>query len=261
MPSVTKLSLGKSKITYPAKEVYAWHYENILSEIQLKNLTAVFEKKFDEPDINWDKTLYSFNGRVHGSIRQRTMGEQRYVKIFDITQDKEYYYQTADTVFQWGQQQLAEKTHPAMNTVIQLLLKSEPMAAEYGKWICHRAHINNMYWDQILAIHVDTDPALYNVDLPDSKQFSCTVYLDELTKGGQLWADTEPDGFVYTPRANTAIMFNGATFTHGVNCNQDEFKRIRKAYTMRFAHVDTLLLPGHPDRFLYKPVFPDQVTA
>lgn len=261
MPSVKKLYIGKSKLfNIEGNEIYAYLVEDLLSAGDLSALTTAFSHQFSNQDLIWDKTLINFNGRVHGMGRQRTMGRQRYVKIFDVTQHPNYYHQTPDTVYNWANELALETLPPIFYKAIKILEGMGALADEPGKWVTLRSHINVHEWEHYLEAHVDQDPSLFSCEYEDSRQYSVTVYLDELSLGGEFWGDTDT-GFVYKPRINSALMIPGNKFVHGVNANMDEHKRPRKAFTVRFAHVDTLYLPGHPDRCLYEPALMDHITA
>jgi len=256
VPDINKLYLGK----FDDAEIYGYLIQDLLKPGDLSALTTAFTQQFNNRDLIWDKTLINFGGRVHGMGRQRNDGKQRYVNIIDVSQDPMYYYQTADTVYSWADNLARETLSPIFYKVIKLIESLGPLGQEPGKWVMLRSHINVHEWEHCLEAHVDMDLNLFNCEHYDSKQYSTTVYLDELSLGGEFWAPTDI-GFVYKPKANTALMIPGNKFMHGVNANMDEHKRPRKAFTVRFAHVDTLYLPGHPDKCLYKPAFMDQITA
>lgn len=261
MPDVRKLYIGKSKLfKIYGEEIYAYLIENLLTSADLLALTTAFSHQFNNQDLIWDKTLITVSGRVHGMGRQRTMGKQRYVKIFDVSQHPDYYHQTAETVYNWTEDSVRETLPPIFYKVIKIIEQLGALADEPGKWVALRSHINVHEWEHFQEAHVDQDPSLFSDIYENSRQFSVTIYLDELTLGGEFWGDTDI-GFVYKPRINTALMIPGNKFVHGVNSNMDEFKRPRKAFTIRFVHVDSLYLPGHPDRCLYKPAYMDQITA
>ena len=259
MLNVKKVYIGKPKYL-PGQGVYGYLIENLLTPDGLQSLLSAFNQKFMPRGLEWDKTLVTHNGRVHGMGQQRQDGAQRYIKIFDVPEHNEYYYQTKDTVYNWAHDVLIDQLPPIFYKTIKIIENNSALGEEPGCWVPVRAHINVHEWDHLLAAHTDMDMGLFNCDHYDSKQYSVTVYLDELTLGGEFWADTDV-GFVYKPQANTALMIPGNKFVHGVNANQDEFKRPRRAYTMRFVHVDTLYLPGHPDKCLYRPASMDQITA
>ena len=64
--------------------------------------------------------------------------------------------------------------------------------------------------------------------------------------GGELWS---PNGFVFKPKENSALLVNGHQAIHGVNVNMNTEPRL--AFTLRIAHKDDLFLPGSKDKFLY----------
>ena len=92
---------------------------------------------------------------------------------------------------------------------------------------------------------------MYNKDIRDARMKSLTCYFGEVGLGGEFWAPTENGGFVYKPKSNTAIMFNGNQIHHGVTANMDPSTEIRLAFSTRWVHKDDLYLPGHPDKHLY----------
>ena len=256
MQNTTNLYLGK----FNDVEIHGYLIEELLTPADLSRLTTAFIQQFNNRDLIWDKTLINFGGRVHGMGRQRNDGKQRYVNIIDVSQDPEYYFQTADTVYEWADNIARNTLSPIFYKVIKIVESLGAVGQDPGKWVMIRSHINVHEWEHCLEAHVDMDMSLFNCEHEYSKQYSVTVYLDELSLGGEFWAKTDI-GFVYKPRTNTALMIPGNKFVHGVNANMDEHRRPRKAYTMRFAHVDTLYLPGHPDKCLYQPSSMDQITA
>ena len=132
-------------------------------------------------------------------------------------------------------------------------IKTFPPFNEYqaSDWIATRGLINVLCYDQLLTYHYDTDNSIYNAPMDDVTQYSITIYLNEVSHGGEFWIDSDPI-FLYQPVENTAFIFNGGCALHGVNANKDEQHRTRKAITFRIVHKDSLLLLGSPDKFLYK---------
>jgi hypothetical protein len=64
---------------------------------------------------------------------------------------------------------------------------------------------------------------------------------------------------VYRPVPNSAFVFNGGVALHGVSKNLDKDRNTRKAITFRLINVDSLLLPGDPDKFLFKTQSLDEI--
>jgi hypothetical protein len=225
--------------------------ENVLSPVEFEALTKFWDQ-FHGHALDWDKTVYYFKGRAHATANQRTFNTHYDRVIFDLTASPEWQYQTPETICDWSNRQLATTVHPR---IIQLFekIKTFPPFNQYpsNEWIPTRGLINVLIYDQLLTYHYDTDTAIYNAPMDDVNQYSITIYLNEVSYGGEFWVDSDPP-FLYQPVANSAFVFNGGCALHGVNTNKDEQQRTRKAVTFRIAHVDSLLLPGSPDKFLYK---------
>jgi len=224
---------------------------NILTPEELDGLTKFWEQ-FHVPGLDWDKTIYFHKGRAHATANQRAFGTHYDRKIFDLPESPEWNYQTPESIYEWSNSKLATSVHPRIIQLFQKV-KTLPPFNEFSpdQWIPTRGLINVLVYDQLLAYHTDSSSALYKGSVNDSNQYSITIYLNEMSHGGEFWVDSDPP-FVYKPVTNSAFVFNGGVALHGVNMNKDHEQRTRKAITFRIAHVDSLYLPGSPDKFLYK---------
>ena len=225
--------------------------ENLLSPTEFDSLSKFWEQ-YHTHGIDWDKTVYFFKGRAFATANQRTFNTHYDRIIFDLTHSPEWQYQTPETIVEWTKDNLINTVHPRIYQLIEKI-KTLPPFNEYqaSDWITTRGLINVLIHDQLLTYHYDTDNTIYDAPMDDVNQYSITIYLNEVSHGGEFWIDSDPP-FLYRPVANTAFIFNGGCTMHGVNTNKDEQQRTRKAVTFRISHKDSLLLLGSPDKFLYK---------
>lgn len=175
---------------------------------------------------------------------------KRYQNVmFDFTLDKQWYYQTVDTVNDFINTKMLEIS-PLYYKFINHLKKVEPFSLEPNKWVCYRQHLNVMETGASLALHLDGNSIHYKTPSPaEARTASVTFYMHDHVEGngGELWSI---NGFVFKPKSNSLIiLMTGANSFHGVTANMNE--RVRLAFTTRWAHVDDLFLPGHPNKCLY----------
>lgn len=170
--------------------------------------------------------------------------------MFDFTMDPLWYHQTVDTVNHFCNMKNLEIS-PLFHKFINTVKKIAPFSDEPNKWVCYRQHLNVMDTGASLSLHLDASSTHYNTPSPaEARTASATFYMyDHIEgKGGELWTY---NGFVFKPKANSLIILTtGANAFHGVTANMNDF--VRLAFTTRWAHVDDLFLPGHPDKCLYK---------
>lgn len=175
--------------------------------------------------------------------------------VFDLTFLKDWYHQTSDTIKFWSDTKIKDTVSPIFYKCIKTVENLEPFNENKDDWIFYRMHLNYLSYQHSLQVHIDSAPHLtnvkndpYTIDHRDARMFSITFYLyDHVPNmGGELFT---PYGFIYRPKANTALAINGHQALHGVAQNMDQTPR--HAFTMRIAHKDDLFLPGHPSKFLY----------
>jgi hypothetical protein len=225
---------------------------NLLTPSEFDALSKFWDQ-FHVPGLDWDKTIYYHKGRAHATANQRSFGSHYDRKIFDLPEAPEWNYQTPETIYEWSNDKLSTTIHPRIIQLFQKVIQQLPPFNEHPaeKWIPTRGLINVLIYDQLLSYHTDSSATLFNRSVNDAIQYSITIYLNEVSHGGEFWVDSDPP-FVYKPMANSAFIFNGGIALHGVNANMDHEQRTRKAITFRICHVDSLYLPGSPDKFLYK---------
>ena len=165
--------------------------------------------------------------------------------MIDLSFEKEWYYQTVDTIKAWSDSKLQEKLNPHILRTLQFIENLEPFNTK--DYVFNRIHINYLAPDKMLGLHRDGGQLIFNSNT-DEINHSVTVYLYDHVEGlgGEFWS---PCGFVYKPKANTALVVNGQQSTHGVTQNIADFPRL--AFTIRASHKSSLYLPGHPDKFLW----------
>lgn len=170
--------------------------------------------------------------------------------IYDLTFNEDWYYQTKDTIKDFTISNIRDKVSPIFQKCIHRIENLHPIFKEKDDWIFYRLHLNYLKYDTLLELHYDANPILSNkgIDHSGCRFNSITFYLYDHVEGmgGELWSS---NGFVYKPKANSAIMINGNQSMHGVTANMNTDPRL--AFTMRVAHKDDLYLPGHPSKYLY----------
>jgi hypothetical protein len=225
----------------------AYLYHNLLTESEFNSLLAYYEQ-ISVYGVDYDQSSYTFKGKTYYTANQRQFGTHYDRKIIDLTDYKEYYYQTPETIAEWAKHTIGTNVHPRIFKIIEKIKMLEPFNRDPEKYIILRGLTNVIVHEQVLSIHTDQDPGIYKVPLYEADEYSITIYLNTVSHGGEFWIDGDP-GFVYKPIPNTAFAFRGGSVYHGVNKNLDENKNTRKAVTFRLAHIDSLYLPGTPDKF------------
>lgn len=194
-------------------------------------------------------TQFDYYGKNIKIIKNKTNDREQNV-IFDLMFEDEYRYQTNDTVYTWGKNKLSETVSPVFLKVLHVIENFPPFKDERNVWLPHRLHINYLKNEKFLGLHIDNSPTYFKTKHSvEARQYSFTCYLADHVEGlgGEFWT---PEGFVYKPKRNTAILIPGNKFYHGVTQNISDIPRL--AFTIRYVHVDDLELPGHPDKFLYR---------
>lgn len=200
--------------------------------------------------FNTHRTIFNFNDQRIKIISHAQNGRKQHI-MWDLVVDPEWFYQTKDTIKEWSTKKYMDIANPLFSMYVRKFEAVEPLNKEPENWIPFRLQLNEIIYEKWLNAHVDTDCVMYNKDIRDARMMSLTCYFGELAYGGDFWAPTEGGGFVYKPKPNTAIMFNGNQIVHGVSSNMDPDKKVRLAFSTRWVHKDDLYLPGHPDKHLY----------
>ena len=251
MTSVAKLEIPVTpRYNHRVTKTTGYLYENILTKIEFDSLLKYWEQ-FHVHGVDWDQSIYYYKGRAHATANQRSFGTLYDRKIFDLTEDPNWYYQTPDTIVAWAKNAVAQRVHPRITQIFEKIKTLPPFNECPDKWVLVRGLINVLIYDQLLTYHVDGAPEIFNAPMDEVTEYSFTIYLNTVSHGGEFWINGDP-GFVYKPVPNSAFAFPGGHILHGVNQNKDENQTTRKAVTFRLAHVDSLNLPGDPDQFVIK---------
>jgi len=263
-PTVTEIKIPVFPRYTPESEITGYLVENVFSESDFQHLTRFWEQSSGR-GVDWDKSIYYYKGKARGVANQRNFFERYDRKLVDLPEHADWPYQTPETIHDWAYEMIAQNVNPIILKLASRLINCKPFADDKDRWIPQRIILNFMQPGQCLGAHFDSEPSFYNRPMEQVNQYSVTVYLNELSCGGEFWIDGNPDagypGFCYKPKPNTAFIFNGGYTWHGVNENKDENGTDRKAFTIRFAHIDSLFLPGSPDGFMFKNNLISQITA
>lgn len=227
-------------------------YEELFDQHYFLKLKKYVESIFSKTKTTTFKTqgaTVHFEGKKHRLVFNKTAHREQHV-MFDFSFDKEWYYQTPDTIKEWSTYKLNSEVSPFFSSYIHKIQSLPPYNLDASNWIPLRLHMNVLKYGNCLALHHDGSPFLYN--LSTVRLHSLTFYLyDHIENcGGELWT---LNGFVYKPKQNSAILLeNGSRVMHGVSANMNPEQKTRLAFTCRFVHKDDLFLYGHPDKHLYK---------
>lgn len=224
---------------YIYKNVYpSYLFSNIQNTIQSiieQRNTKSFMMSGTEIFIN-DKSIKLVN---------HAQNKREIIVLFDLTFEKEWFYQTNESIKSWADDKLKSQLAPQFLKTISILENTEPFTNK--DYVFYRGHINYLAPNECLSLHRDAAELIYN-DNTENTDYSITFYLYDHQEGlgGEFWS---PNGFVYPPKANTALLLNGRKVTHGVTTNASDIPRL--AFTLRAAHKNNLHLPGHPDKFIW----------
>lgn len=238
---------------YNNERLNGYLYENVFDNnlfVALKNqVERIFYNSTTHTFLT-HTTIFSVGDESKKIISHAENDRKQHV-LFDLSFEPEYYYQTVNSIVSWSNQKIKNSLSPVFTKCIQTFNNCEPMNKD--EWICFRLHLNVLEFENFLSMHFDTGNLMYNTrNSQSARAFSVTYYLDDHIPGcgGELFS---VNGFNYKPKKNCAIAINGNSVMHGVNANNHPDKKTRLAFTMRFAHIQDLFLPGHPDKCLYKP--------
>lgn len=195
-------------------------------------------------------TIFSINDKTKKIVSHGQNDREQHV-MFDLFFEDDYMYQTSDTIKEWGVNKYRSQLSPILFKTIDHFYDYKPFVLEKNKWLCTRMHLNVLKYQKCLSLHFDGGHIMFNTFSGNyARALSITVYLEDHIEGcgGELFT---VNGFLFKPKQNCAIGINGNKILHGVNMNMKPDQKTRLAFTMRFAYIDDLYLPGHPTKFLY----------
>lgn len=249
-PTVTPIEISITpRQEFNVTTVTGYLIKNVLTPKEFQSLNAYWERTHVH-GVDYDRSTYLYKGKTYATANQRNFGETYDRKIFDLAENPDWYYQTPETMCAWAWEQAALSIHPVVMQIFEKMKTLPPLNEEPDKWVLMRGIINVLMYNHHLANHFDGDPSLFHSTMDQSREYSITIYLNEVSLGGEFWVYGEP-GFIYKPVANSAFIFSGGSALHGVNANMDAEQKTRRAITFRVGHVDSLHLPGSPDQFLF----------
>lgn len=225
-------------------------YDNVFEESFLNTLTKNIQNIITVTNKNTfftHNTVFSIENKKRKIVSHQQNGREQNV-IYDLTFDKEWYYQNTNTIKEWSDNKIKEQVSPIFQKCIRKIESLPPAINNIDDFIFYRCHINYLSYQKLLSLHFDGNPILYSRDQKKVRMYSFTFYLYDHIEGlgGELWTI---NGFSYKPKKNSAILINGNQVLHGVTMNMNKDPRL--AFTVRLIHKEDLFLPGHPDKYLY----------
>lgn len=227
-------------------------YKNVFDEKFFNLLKRAVLNLLDNKHLTFatHRTTFNFEGESKKIVSHRQNSREQEV-VFDMTFEKDWWYQSKDTVKDWSNEYLRRNVNPVFYKYLHFFQNQYPYNEEPNVWIPFRMHINVLKYSRFLALHLDMNEQYFTVPAEDARAKSLTYYFDDHIDGygGEFWTDT---GFVFKPKRNHAISINGNETLHGVCANMNPNGLPRLAFTVRWAHKDDLYLPGSPDKAMYK---------
>lgn len=225
-----------------------WVYKDILEQKRMSLFDHYIRQSLDgDTRINVEGRKFELYGQQVNLAG--TAFRHNYIKIWSLLDYKEYYYQTADTVYDWYQSKLADLA-PGLRQLVDVVKDNVEVFKDKGPVIPLRFFVNVFPAGQAMDLHIDGTKESLNIDLEEGDLWSATYYLQVPKVGGELWFPNTD--FSFRPEVNSLAIFNGNKFYHGVKgVPHDDLDRI--SITIRYAAVNEMFWPGHPDKFLYKP--------
>lgn len=253
---ITEYIEDTASIHWFEKKIHAYVYVDVFDESffnKLKNAISALFRTNKSTTYKTHRTTFMVENESYKIVSHGTNNREQQV-VYDLTFEDQWFYQNRDTVKEWSNNWLMNNINPVFYRYLQFFEKQKPFNYQPDHWVPFRWHANILSYDKFLSLHFDMNDQYFNTKSACyARAVSVTFYLYDQKEntGGEFWSES---GFVYRPRANTGICVNGNEVQHGVNANMDpDATKIepRLAFTTRWAHIDDLLLPGHPDKLLY----------
>lgn len=200
------------------------------------------------------RTTFNYDGQSKRLVSHKQNDRDQEV-VYDMTFEREWWYQTKDTIKEWSEEYLRRNVNPIFYKFIKFFEQQPPFSEDKDCWIPTRLHINVLEYGKFLLIHADMNDQYFNTtSMSDARGRSLTFYMQDYVEGygGEFWTDI---GFIYKPKRNSVLSVNGNECLHGVNANMDPNGKPRLAFSTRWCHKDDLYLPGDPNKSLYKVEF------
>ena len=228
-------------------------YKNVFDEKFFNQLKTCVLQLLKNNNLSFaiHRTTFNFNGEDKKIVSHKQNGREQQV-VYDMTFERDWWYQTPNTIKSWSDNYLREKINPIFYRYLKFFENQPPYSNEPDCWIPFRWHINILTYNKFLMLHMDMNDQYFNTKgAENARARSLTFYFDDHIEGygGEFWTDT---GFVFKPKRNHAISINGNEALHGVCANMNPDGLPRLAFTVRWAHKDDLYLPGSPNKAMYK---------
>ena len=226
-------------------------YSNVYDEhiyAQLKNTIVSQLEGYNKLTYKTHGTTFNHNDKKLHVISHQQNNRLQQV-LFDLSFTNNYWYQTADTIYDWAWEELHKTIHPLLFHHLTTFKNQVPHGDDLSCWIPTRCHINYLAYSQYLFTHLDMADRVFNTPSSNlARARTLTFYLHDHVngEGGELYTH---NGYVYKPKQNEAISINGNAVLHGVNSNKSHTPRL--AFSVRWIHKDDLYLPGDPDKSMY----------
>ncbi len=229
-------------------------FKNVFSDqtyAQLERAVLQLLNQHKKVTFATHRTSFKFEGQSKRIVSHKQNNRDQEV-VYDMTFEKDWWYQTNDTIKVWSDEYLKNNINPVFYKYLKFFEDQPPFNEEPGCWIPFRWHMNVLEHSQFLLMHTDmNDQYLNTFSTAEARGRTLTFYMQDHIEGygGEFCTDT---GFVYKPKKNSVLSINGNSCLHGVNANMDPSGKPRLAFSTRWCHKDDLYLPGHPDKALYK---------
>jgi len=228
-------------------------YNNVYPSSFLEYLKKLIVSTYENSTTNTfltHNTIFTYQDKDLHIVQHKQNNREQNV-VYDLSFYRDWWYQTPDTIKQWADGQIKSICNLAFYKHVNTFLSLEPFSAESEKYVPYRMHLNVLTSGKNLGCHIDGSILNFKVrHIWNARLYSLTYYLfDHVDNcGGELFSI---NGFVYKPKANSAILINGNQVGHGVTANANHEYKIRLAFTTRFIHIDDLYLPGNPEKHLF----------
>jgi hypothetical protein len=245
--------VGTHSKHWECDRVEAYIFTDIFDAKFVNDLERCIVNLLDRKSLTYltHRTTFSFENQNKRIISHKQNNREQQV-IYDLTFQKEWWHQTKDTIKSWADSYIPLHINPVFYKYLKFFENQLPIASEPNRWIPFRMHMNLLEYSNFLGIHSDMNDQYFKTESKgQARARSVTFYFEDhvLGQGGEFWGE---EGFVYKPKRNSALSINGNSNLHGVAANMAPDKKPRMAFTTRWAHIDDLYLPGHPDKALWK---------
>ena len=221
-----------------------WVHENVLDVSTFNALKSLSDFLISDQRHTMNEETRELIGSTGEPMRLIAFSTERnYSKLWHLPGHKEYWFQTNETIFSWVEQEL-KKIHPALRMMLSRFRNFAPFD-DGDEWIPYRGIFNHLKPGVALEPHIDGSGG-FEVDDNKHSIYSSTIYFTIPEEGGMFWDEL---GFIIKPKINMLLINKSNRIRHGVTAGNET----RLGFTVRWAKAKELILPGHPDKLLWKP--------